>query len=236
MPRIPEISVVVPALNEEKYIKYLFDGLSRQIFKNFEVIVVDGNSSDRTRDIAKKNHAKVIIEKKRGIGLARNAGARIARGRIIVFIDADTKPSPMLLDSYHTGMEHDVVAATGPILPLEDAKKTISLGYRFVSTLFVRLTINIGRPALVGSNFAVQKKAFNRVHGFDKRFMTYEDWDLSARMKKLGRMLYIDDALVYTSVRRVQQWGVFGYFMFYVGNFFRYHFLKMPNKRYEQIR
>ena len=152
------------------------------------------------------------------------------------FLDADTKPSPTSLEAYHVGMDDGVVAATGPILPLEDAKKTISLGYRFVSTLFVRLTINTGRPALIGSNFAVSKKMFRKVHGFDERFMTYEDWDLSARMEKLGKIKYIDDALVYTSVRRVQRWGVIGYFVFYAGNFLRYHLFKMPSKRYEQIR
>lgn len=235
MAKTPEISVVIPALNEEKYIGHVFEGLSRQIFKNFEVIVVDNDSEDRTGQIAKR-HAKVIVEKKRGIGLARNRGARAARGRIIVFLDADTKPSPTLLEAYHVGMTDGVVAATGPILPLEDAKKTISLGYRFVTTLFVRLTINIGRPALIGSNFAVMRKEFNRVHGFNERFMTYEDWDLSGRIMRLGEIKYIDDALVYTSVRRVQQWGVIGYFIFYAGNFFRYHLFKMPNKRYEQVR
>jgi glycosyltransferase involved in cell wall biosynthesis len=236
MPKRPEISVVVPAVNEERYIGYMFEGLSRQVFRNFEVIVVDGNSTDKTRDIARANGAKVIIEKRRGIGRARNVGAMTARGRIIVFIDADTKPSPTFLEAYHVGMDGGVVAATGPILPLEDAKKTISLGYRFVSTLFVRLTINTGRPALIGSNFAVSKKAFREVHGFDVHFLTYEDWDLSARIGKLGKIKYIDDALVYTSVRRVQKWGVIGYFVFYAGNFLRYHIFKTSHKRYEQIR
>ncbi|MCL5427597.1 MAG: glycosyltransferase family 2 protein, partial [Candidatus Marsarchaeota archaeon] len=97
MPKRPEISVVVPAVNEERYIGYMFEGLSRQVFRNFEVIVVDGNSTDKTRDIARANGAKVIIEKRRGIGRARNVGAMTARGRIIVFIDADTKPSPTFL-------------------------------------------------------------------------------------------------------------------------------------------
>ncbi len=236
MKKSPQISVVIPALNEERYIGHVFEGLSRQILKDFEVIVVDGDSKDKTREIARKNGARVIIEMRKGIGLARNTGAKASRGKIVVFIDADTKPSPTLLDAYWTGMGDDVVAATGPILPLEDSKRTISLGYRFVGTLFVRLTINIGRPALVGSNFAVQKKAFDKVHGFNKDLMTYEDWDLSARIKKLGRILYIDDALVYTSVRRVQQWGIVGYVLFYTSNFLKYHIFKKTHMKYEQIR
>ncbi len=235
MVKSPEISVVVPALNEEKYIAHVFHGLSRQTFKNFEVIVVDNNSTDRTRGIASK-HARIILEKRKGTGLARNIGAKAAKGRILVFLDADTEPGPLLLEAYHRDMNNGVIAATGPILPLEKSNKRISLGYRFVTTVFVRLTINIGRPALIGSNFAVLKKIFDKVHGFDERFMTYEDWDLSSRLEKQGRILFVDDAVAYTSVRRVKRWGVFGFFIYYVENFFRYHLFKMPNKKYEQIR
>ena len=68
------ISVIIPALNEEKYIRYVFEGLRSQTFKDFETIVVDGNSTDRTREIARK-YAHVIIDKHTGIGRARNSGA-----------------------------------------------------------------------------------------------------------------------------------------------------------------
>ena len=57
---MPKISVIIPALNEEKYIRHSLDGLSHQTFKDFEIIVVDSNSKDRTRQIAKK-YAKVIV-------------------------------------------------------------------------------------------------------------------------------------------------------------------------------
>ena len=78
----PAISVIIPALNEEKYIGNVLDALRKQTFKDFEIIVVDGNSTDRTREIAKKS-AKVIIEKRPRIGLARNTGAKLAKADLL---------------------------------------------------------------------------------------------------------------------------------------------------------
>ncbi|MCL5008620.1 MAG: glycosyltransferase family 2 protein, partial [Candidatus Marsarchaeota archaeon] len=69
---MPKISVIIPSYNEEKYLNYPLNALHKQTFKDFEIIVVDGNSSDKTRDIAKKHGARIIIEKRKGIGLARN--------------------------------------------------------------------------------------------------------------------------------------------------------------------
>ncbi len=233
----PHISVVIPAINEEKYIKNVFAGLDAQTFRNFEVIVVDGGSKDRTRDIAKK-HAKVIIEKRKGTGRARNAGAEIAKGEVLVFIDADTKPSEELLMSYNKAFDDDkVVAATGPILPLEkDSRLAIRLGYSFVTKYILRIAMIFGRPSVVGSNFAVRKDAFDKAGGFDKKMMTYEDWDLSNRLKKFGKIAYLKEAIVKTSTRRVVRWGIVGYIIFYIEDMIRYHLFKKTKSNYKQIR
>ncbi len=231
-----KVSVIVPALNEEKYIGYLFKGLKEQSFKDFEVIVADGGSTDRTREIAKKNGAKVVVEKRRGIARGRNAGAKVAKGELLVFIDADTMPTKDLLKAYVENVKGDVVAATGPILPLEKTNKRTELGYKFVSIFFVKLAIKIGRPSIVGSNFAVKREAFEKAGRFNDNLITYEDWDLSKRLKKLGRIKYVDEAIVRTSARRIFAWGIFGFFKFHVGNIFRYNLLKKPKEEYEPIR
>ena len=230
----PEISVIIPALNEEKYIKLPLESLRRQSFKDFETIVVDGGSGDRTRAIARK-YAKVVIERRQNIGRGRNTGAANARGRILVFLDADTEPSPDLLKAYAKGLD-GAVAATGPILPLETASMRLRLGFKLVSTLLVRLSILIGRPSIVGSNFAVKRSAFKKVGGFDNNLATYEDWELSNRLKKVGRIVYVPDARAYTSTRRIIAWGIPYFFMFHFGNMVRYHVLGNPKEKYAQIR
>ncbi len=237
MPKRPEISVVVPALNEAKYLHNLFRGLEAQKFRDFEIIVVDGGSGDRTREMARRMGARVIVERRKGIGRARNVGAAAARGRLLVFLDADTMPSSSLLDSYlHTFDTDSVVAATGPIRPLEKSSLLVTLGYLFVSVLFVKTSILLGRPSVVGLNFAVRKDAFSKVHGFNNDYITYEDWDLSLRLRKLGRITYINDAVVWTSTRRIRAWGTSGFFAFHVGNMFRYNTGRKPKEHYAPIR
>lgn len=232
----PEISVIIPALNEEKYIRHAIAGLGEQTFGSFETIVVDGGSADGTVKVA-EHHAKVIVERRKGPSAARNSGARKARGSILLFLDADTRPSPGLLKRYHEAFaERRLIAATGPIVPLEKSNAIVTAGYLFVSMIFVRISILLRRPCIVGANFAVRRSAFRKVNGFNTRMMTYEDWDLSLRLKRIGKMRFIKDAMVKTSVRRINAWGVFGFFRFYIENMARYTFLKKPKEEYNQIR
>lgn len=232
----PEISVIIPAFNEQKYISNALSGLKSQSFRDFETIVVDGGSTDSTVSLARKS-AKVIVCKEKGVSIARNRGAKIARGRILLFLDADTLPSKDLLSSYHKIFEDSaVIAATGPVYPLEKTKRRISLGYSIVSVAFVKLSILAGNPCIIGSNFAVRADKFRKARGFAENFPTYEDWDLSGRIKVYGKVVYSDNASVYTSVRRVAAWGVFGYFIFYLTNMIMYHVLRKTRTNYGAIR
>lgn len=233
---MPLISVIIPSLNEEKYIGKTLQSLRRQTFKDYETILVDNHSNDRTREIAKE-YAKVIEDKRKGVGLARNIGARSAKGKILLFLDADTMASENLLLEYASVFaDGEVVAATGPILPLEKTSRFVAESYKFVSVSFVKLSILVRRPSVVGANFAVRRSTFDRAGGFDEKLLTYEDWNLSNKLKKYGKIRYVDNALVYTSARRIFAWGVFGFFLYYVTNMFKYHATKKPRGDYVPIR
>ncbi|MDE1874273.1 MAG: glycosyltransferase [Candidatus Micrarchaeota archaeon] len=232
-----KISVIVPAYREEKYIHNVLDGLRAQTFKGFETIIAMRPGGDRTGEIARSYGCRVLLVKKAGIGVARNRGAAAARGGILVFLDADTRPSPNLLRAYYDAFaRRKIIAATGPIEPLERSSKRVRMGFKFVSVVFVKASIAVGRPSIVGLNFAVRKNAFKRVGGFDEKYATYEDWDLSLRLRREGQIAYLDDALAYTSSRRIRAWGVSGFFRYHVGNMARYHLLKRPKEYYEPIR
>ncbi len=236
MDQNPEISVIIPTLNEEKYIESTLKGLDSQTFKSFETIIVDGGSKDRTRKMVGKK-ARFITERKRGPAAARNTGARIAKGSLFVFTDADTIPSRNLLKIYHNEFsDKRLVAATGPIFPLEKENPLINIGYSFVSFVFVRLSIFLRRPCIVGANFAVRRSSFEKAKGFNPKMITYEDWDLSMRLKRYGKTRYILNAEVETSTRRITEWGVFGFFKYYVGNITRYTLLKKPKEDYHPVR
>ncbi len=234
--RAPEISVIIPALNEAKYIMHLFSSLEAQTFRDFEVIVVDGDSTDGTRRLASKM-GKVVIEKGKGVGRARNTGARAAKGNIIFFTNADTALSNDLLRKYHDLFrDKSIVAATGPLTPLEDVTPFIRFGYRFASFYLAKLALTIGQPSISGSNFAVRRKEFERARGFDESLITYEDLDLAKRLKRFGRVVFLNDAHVATSSRRIKAWGVTRYILFNAGNVLRYNLYHRSKSDYEPIR
>jgi len=233
----PEISIVIPAFNEENYIKNVFQGLKEQGFRNFEVIVADGNSTDRTREIVRQNGGRDVVETKRNIGAARNVGARLAKGDFIMFTNADTKVSKNLLKTYlDIFKDKNVVAASGPLIPLEDTTRFIRFGYRYASFYLAKLSFAIGKPAISRSNSMVRTSAFKKCGGFDESLVTYEDLDLALRLSKIGEIRYVDDAVVATSTRRIVKWGVYRYILFNAGNVLRYNLLHKSKEHYEPIR
>jgi len=84
------ITIIIPTLNEENCLPKLLECIRSQTYKNYEVIVADASSKDKTREIAKKFGCKVV--KSGGLpGIGRNNGAKAAKGNILFFIDADVE-------------------------------------------------------------------------------------------------------------------------------------------------
>ena len=86
-----DISVIIPTYNEEKAIAHTLAHIGNQTIprSNYEIIVVDGGSRDRTREIASKYADQVIMQKSKAVGGARNDGVESATGRVVVHTDAD---------------------------------------------------------------------------------------------------------------------------------------------------
>ena len=233
----PKISIVIPAFNEEKYITGVFEGLKAQSFRNFEVIVVDGGSTDKTRKIARKNGGRVIDERKGSIGGARNEGAKLARGDLIMFTNSDTRASRDVLNTYvELFKDKNVVAASGPLVPLEKTTWFMKFCYHFASVDLAKMSFATGKPAISGSNFMVRKSAFRQCGGFDESLITYEDLDLAHRLSKMGQVRYVRSAVVATSIRRIVKWGYLKYIMFNTGNVVRYNLFHKAKENYEPIR
>jgi len=102
--KLPLVSIIVPAYNEEKYIKVCLMSIKNQTYSKTELIVVDDGSTDNTPQIAKRFTDVILSQAHNGPGIARNKAAEVAKGEIFVFIDAD-----MYLDKKY------VEKITGPI-------------------------------------------------------------------------------------------------------------------------
>lgn len=86
----PKLSIIIPVYNEEENISKCIESLRKQSYKNFEIIVVDDGSTDKTREMVKKfKKVRLIIGQHKGPGFSRNLGAKKAKGKILVFVDAD---------------------------------------------------------------------------------------------------------------------------------------------------
>ncbi len=237
--KMVRISIIIPTYNESKYIGRTLAAIKKQRNRDIEVILADSASTDGTVEVAKAKYksVRVCITKGRGISKACNRSAMKARGEVIVFVEADTSISSGLLTAYDRAFKDpDVVAATGPIRPLEKTSLLNRIGFAIVSVYLTKLSIMMGRPTAIGSNFAVRKSAFRRVHGFNESMVTYQDWDMVRRLGKTGRVVFVDGAVAHTSIRRVRRWGSLRYFAYHASNVMLYNIKRRSRSDYEAIR
>ena len=201
------ISVIVPTYNEEQGIEAFLRQFEDQTLSRseFEVIVVDGGSLDRTRDLAAAHADRVIVQTSAGIGGARNDGAAIARTDFFATTDADCRIPPSWLErilaDFH---DPDVVAVCGPDGPLDGGAKARLL-YFFIRG-FIRAAALAGLYGTGGTNSAFRKSAFDAVGGY-RNLPHSDDVDVGFRIRKKGRVVYDPALYVGLSVRRLERDG-----------------------------
>lgn len=198
-----DISIIVPALNEEDLIENTLKSLRSQKFDGeYEIIVADGQSEDRTVEIAKKFADKVIVCPKKGTGKQRNYATKFAKGSIFAFIDSDTIADPNWLSSIKESFSSDkVVAIVGILWPIEEnANKKI---YDLANLVQCGL-VKIKMPLFWGASCAFRREAFEKVGGFDEKLSMSEDHDISLRIKEQGKVIFNKQMIAYTSNRRFE--------------------------------
>jgi len=234
---ISEISVVVPALNEEKYLSGCLESLANQCYdSDYEVIVVDGGSADRTVEIAKHFTDRIVTTASRPVGAARNEGAKVADGEIVAFIDADTIASRHWLTAIERSFrDPSVIGVTGPTLP-SDGTTIDSVTYRLWTTYLQRVLLSMGMPHVIGFNCAYRKNTFLRVGGFDETNVTSEDIGLARKMRRLGRIRFEKQMSALTSARRFRKYGHAYITGLYILNGFSTLLFDTSSKNYPPVR
>lgn len=233
-----KISVVIPALNEERYISALFESLERQRTKHdFEVIVADGYSTDKTISIAKKFGAHVVKEKNRSAAWERSAGARVARNGILAFVDADTiVPDDWIEkigDEFRNDMKLVMVYGTADMVGYS---KFQNFFITLAANIFLSITPFLGVHNAPGFNMAIRKETYDACGGFNVKLRTAEDVDLAKRAEKFGKLKFCPHIKVSISPRRVDKWGILYYTFFHLKNFFKFLLFKRTSEKYEDIR
>ena len=187
------VSIIIPVLDEAQTIGATLAAL-RQCDGAAELIVVDGGSRDETCALARACGAQVIMCE-RGRGAQLHAGVRVARGRVLWFLHADTAPPADALAAITTALKRDPHAVGGNFAVRFDGADGAA---RFLTWLYPRLR----RLGLCygDSAFFVRRDVYEHVGGF-RAFPIFEDLDLLRRLKRRGRFLHLD-AEVTTSARR----------------------------------
>lgn len=217
-----KLSVIIPAYNEERFLARTLQSLREQDFKDtFETIVVDNNSSDKTKEIARAFGARVVEETNLGPASACDRGFRAAKGEILARTDADTILPPDWLSTICQtfGKNPKLIAIGGPAYPLESSFLENLLYYPII--LFWTYLLKLSGKGYFFANMAVRKEAFLACGGFDTSLSYCEDKDICRRLSRIGKTKLVHAMYIFASTRRLRALGLFTYLRGYaLGNFF----------------
>ena len=197
----PRLSFVVPAHNEEHELPETLRATLRAaqaVGELFELIVVDDASTDSTAAIARQFGAKVVRVSFRHIAAARNAGARIARGEILFFVDADTRITPGHVRAAIAALNAGCSGGSARVAMDGEA----GLGARVFLHSFSAIYFGIARLG-AGAFLFTRRELFEAVGGFDEQYFAGEEVYFTLALKKLGPFRILREPIV-TSARKLR--------------------------------
>lgn len=204
-------SIIIPCLNEEHFLPKLLNNLNSQTFSDFETIVVDGNSEDKTAKVATEFKSKYPLHlyttTTRNVSFQRNLGAQKANGKIFIFFDADTQIPKNYLEkiakAFETKHPHFLTTYMKVVSKTPSEKM-----YPF----FINLIIETGRviklPFAFGAMQAVKRGAFFDIGGYDTKTKFSEDTQLFQKLYNYNyKLLVIKKPCYVFCLRRFQAEG-----------------------------
>ena len=204
---LPKVSVIIPAYNEEKSIANTIKSILGSDYPDFEVIVVDDGSKDKTYKIAKRfasSKVKIFTKKNGGKGHALNYGIKRAKGKIVFTMDADTFVEPRSMKNMVRYFKNPKIMSVSPAMLIHKPKSILQRiqHIEYVSGLFLRKAFAALQAVYVtpGAFSAYRKSFFDKYGGYDVGNIT-EDLEMSLRIQFKGYEIEnCPDAPVYTIV------------------------------------
>lgn len=205
-------SIIIPTLNEERFLPLLLDSLVAQPQKNFEVIVVDGKSKDKTIEVAHQYDdllpsLTVIDGDRRGVSAQRNKGAKNAKGQWYIFMDADIVVFPYFIERVnHFIQTHKPKFFSSWFSP--DRETPIDALNALLGNMYFEGSTIIRRAFSPGPMTIVRQEIFQHVGGYDEESSYAEDYDLTQRIVATGVQLqFCRETLFILSFRRARKEG-----------------------------
>ncbi len=196
------ISIIIPTLNEENYLPVFLNEIKKQNFKDYEIIVADAKSNDRTIEIAKEFGCRIV---KGGIpAKGRNEGAKVAKSDVLLFMDADNihLPDNFFENILKEFQERELDAAYFPIVL--DGNIIDKIACRAYN-LLAKITQSFLPHA--SNSILARRLIHEKIGGFDETILLAEDHEYVRQVGKVGKFGYIEIEPVLTSARRTKRDG-----------------------------
>lgn len=240
-----KISIIIPTLNEEKLILQIlkqFDtGLKEKY--NLEIIVSDGGSKDSTLQIVNGIADIVLVHKdnyKQNISRGRNLGALNSLGDVLIFLNADTLISDVnvFFEKIFSAFKNEnTVAATCPVKIFKKEEIFKDKIFHFTYNNYVRFLNKFFMGMGRGECHIIKREAFYKAGHYDEKMYAGEDFDLYKRLRKIGKIKFLKDVIIYESPRRYRKFGYLKVFWDWTRNsVWITLFKKSISKDWEEVR
>jgi glycosyltransferase involved in cell wall biosynthesis len=223
---IPQVSVIIPTLNEGSHVSLLLQSLKDQSANDYEVVIVDGGSEDKTLDIAHKHDARVVVLPGHGEFISRNIGAEIAKGKFLLFTSADVIFPKNVFKRIMAKFESHprLIALTGPGYPFDAPflGKAEYAVYNLARYFFARLPKPLKRFSTSTNFLVVRRDCFEKTGGFIVDDIN-ADGLMGKRLLRMGDVAFFLDICVLSSARRMMNMGFLDFnkhYLYAVENFF----------------
>jgi len=200
------ISIIIPTLNEERFLPLLINSIKQQNFSDYEIIVSDGGSKDNTKKISLDYKCRFVIDTEHHHpSWQRNNGAAIAQGEILLFLDADTILQEGFLEKIYNEFGEKKLFGAGFYIKFNPNKPT----YNIYSSLynFFCFCRQFFAPASIGAGIIARRETHNLIKGFDTEIYVAEDYDYCYRISRQGKFRMIKSCKLLYSSRRLQKEG-----------------------------
>jgi glycosyltransferase involved in cell wall biosynthesis len=199
------VSIVIPTLNEERYVGSVLSDIARQTRKADEVIVVDGKSQDATASVVERFSGVDLLVGAPPVAYQRNLGGRKASGDILVFLDADVRLSESFLEEFLERIERRNLDIACPLYMPYRSTLLITSIHVFVNVIFVALQKAL--PSGAGHCIAIRRELFQKSRGFDPNLKVGEDVALVRKLSR-GHRFGVVTKQLFVSDRRYKEEGV----------------------------
>jgi glycosyltransferase involved in cell wall biosynthesis len=180
-----KVSVVIPAFNEEKFLSKTIEAVRANEIseEDYEIIVVNNGSSDRTAEIARRAGVTLVESERRFVGAARNMGARVARGEVLSFLDADCIPKTDWLREGIKSLDQEKCVTGAQCEAPDDAGWIERVWFSHQRTGRIEI------PHINSGNLIIHRSLFFEIGGFDETLSSGEDFEFCSRAKSRVRII-----------------------------------------------